>query len=223
MLLQKLRIAHPFEFNRKRRSMEELSKWKVRYADELLKYFVDQFGVLYGDHHLVYNIHSLSHLDNDCRVHGSLESFSAYPFESFLGSIKGLIRSGYSELAQIVCRLSEYDAFDTEPINNKRKEGFSWRTIIPSSKANAFCMLRNGLIVKVTSITDTHIFGQTFLELSNYYTEPIESSKVGVYQSSALNSNITSWQKTLFETSAKKCMVVKLSTKYVIMPLIHQF
>ncbi len=43
-----------------------------------------------------------------------------------------LIRSGYSELAQIVRRLSEYDAFDTEPINNKRKEGFSWPTI-PSS------------------------------------------------------------------------------------------
>lgn len=231
MLLQKLRIAHPFEFHRKRRSMEELSKWKavefrsfllyvgpivlkqvlgkeryehflnlhvairlltsenlteenIRYADELLKYFVDQFEVLYGDHHLVYNIHSLSHLANDCRVHGSLESFSTYPFESFLGSIKGLIRSGYSELAQIARRLSEYDAFETEPINNNRKEGFSWRTIIPSSKANAFCMLRNGLIVKVTSITDTNIFVQTFLELSNYYTEPIESSKVGVYQSS---------------------------------------
>ncbi len=63
-------------------------------------------------------IHSLSHLANDCRVHGSLESFSAYPFESFLGSIKGLIRSGYSELAQIGRRLSEYDAFETEPINN---------------------------------------------------------------------------------------------------------
>jgi hypothetical protein len=91
MLLQKLRIAHPFEFNRKRRSMEELSKWKVRYADELLKYFVDQFGVLYGDHHLVYNIHSLSHLDNDCRVHGSLESFSAYPFESFWVLLKDLL------------------------------------------------------------------------------------------------------------------------------------
>ena len=75
-----------------------------------------------------------------------------------MGSIKGLIRSGYS----IVRKLSEYDAFDTIPINNKQKEGFSWRTIIPSSKANSFCMLRNGLIVKVTSITDTHIFGQTF-------------------------------------------------------------
>jgi hypothetical protein len=100
---------------------ENLTEEKVRYADELLKYFVDQFGVLYGDHHLVYNIHSLSPLANYCRVHGSLESFSAYPFESFLGSIKGLIRSGYSELAQIVRRLSEYDAFDAVPINNKRK------------------------------------------------------------------------------------------------------
>ncbi len=84
-------------------------------------------------------------------------------------------------------------------------------------------MLRNGLIVKVISITDTHVFGQTFLELLNYHTERIESTKVGVYQSSTLNSNRTSWPKALLETSAKKCMVVKLSTIYLIMPLIQQF
>ncbi len=29
MPLQKLRVAHPFKFHRKRRSMEELSKWKA--------------------------------------------------------------------------------------------------------------------------------------------------------------------------------------------------
>jgi hypothetical protein len=118
---------------------ENFTKVKIQYADELLKYFVDQFSILYGENQFFYNVHSISHLANECCiVHGSLESFSSYPFKSFLGSIKGIVRSGYDELTQLTRRLSEYDSFEYEPINNKRKEGFSWRSIILNSKAVFF-------------------------------------------------------------------------------------
>jgi hypothetical protein len=55
---------------------------KIQFEDELFKYFVDQFGILYDDDILVYHLHSLSHLANKCRVHGPLQSFSL--FKSFL-------------------------------------------------------------------------------------------------------------------------------------------
>jgi hypothetical protein len=48
---------------------ENLPEEKILYADEL-KFSANQFDVLYGDHHLVYHIHS--HLANDCRVHGRI-------------------------------------------------------------------------------------------------------------------------------------------------------
>ena len=45
---------------------------------------MNQFGILYGDDIFVYHLHSLSHLANECRVHGPLQSFSL--FKSFLAT-----------------------------------------------------------------------------------------------------------------------------------------
>ncbi|KAM7280951.1 uncharacterized protein ISCGN_006178, partial [Ixodes scapularis] len=54
------------------------------FARDLLRYFVQEFGTLYGAKQLVYNVHTLSHLAEQCLDHGPLDSFSAFPFESFL-------------------------------------------------------------------------------------------------------------------------------------------
>ena len=59
-----------------------------QYAHELLCLFVQEFGKLYGKDMLVYNVHGLVHLAQDVKRFGPLESFSAFPFESFLGRIK---------------------------------------------------------------------------------------------------------------------------------------
>ena len=61
----------------------------INNAGHLLNAFVEEFGQLYGPHTLV---HSLTHLVVDVRQHGSLEEFSAFPYENILHSIKTLIR-----------------------------------------------------------------------------------------------------------------------------------
>ncbi|XP_064463551.1 uncharacterized protein LOC135374544, partial [Ornithodoros turicata] len=77
------------------------------YASRLLKYFVQEMGELYGTTQLVYNTHSLVHLARDCLQHGPLDSFSAFPFESYLGKLKRMLRTTSCPLSQISRRFSE--------------------------------------------------------------------------------------------------------------------
>ncbi|KYN02340.1 hypothetical protein ALC62_06834 [Cyphomyrmex costatus] len=78
-----------------------------QYAQDLLKYFVYEFKTLYGEKNLTYNVHNLIHLSNDVLIYGSLDKFSAFPFENFMQKLKKLIRKSQAPLQQIHCRISE--------------------------------------------------------------------------------------------------------------------
>ena len=77
------------------------------YADNLLKYFVSSFGIIYGKDQLVYNVHSLIHLADDAKKYGALDNVSAFQFESYLGRLKKLVRRPQQPCTQIVRRLLE--------------------------------------------------------------------------------------------------------------------
>lgn len=64
------------------------------YSSQLMKYFVEKTKELYGDHFMVYNIHSMIHLSAEAMKFGCLDACSAFPFENFLGKLKRLVRSG---------------------------------------------------------------------------------------------------------------------------------
>ena len=82
----------------------------VDYAGQLLKSFVAHFGELYGTDQIVYNVHCLVHLADEVNRHGCLDTFSAFPYENYLGKIKKLVRKPEFPLAQLVRRLSEVQA-----------------------------------------------------------------------------------------------------------------
>ena len=54
---------------------------------------------------LGYNIHNLIHISADVERFGPLDSFSAFPFESFLGHLKNWFET--RALPQIIRRVSE--------------------------------------------------------------------------------------------------------------------
>ncbi len=56
---------------------------------------------------LVYNVHSLLHLAENAQNFGSLDSCSAFKFESYLHQVKKMVRSGKNVLAQVANRLEE--------------------------------------------------------------------------------------------------------------------
>ncbi|CAN7942719.1 unnamed protein product, partial [Ixodes hexagonus] len=89
----------------------------VSSADQLLHYFVEQASSerLYGETVHVYNVHGLIHLAQDVRAFGPLDSFSSFPFENYLGSLKKKVRSGSRPLAQVYRRLKERMACTNSP------------------------------------------------------------------------------------------------------------
>ena len=69
--------------------------------------FVKHFGELYGIDRISYNVHALIHLSDEAKLHGPLDKFSAFPFESYLYKLKKLVRKPSNILQQIVQRLAE--------------------------------------------------------------------------------------------------------------------
>ncbi|KAI8794344.1 transposase domain-containing protein [Biomphalaria glabrata] len=55
------------------------------YAQQLLVSFISHSSNLYGPSSVVYNMHAVIHLPEDVKRFGSLDNFSAFPFENFLG------------------------------------------------------------------------------------------------------------------------------------------
>ena len=85
----------------------KLCKSYSKYANDLSKLFVAQFSDFYGSDMLVYKIHNLIHISAYIERFGPLDSFSAFPFESFLGHLKKLVRKPTQALPQIIRRISE--------------------------------------------------------------------------------------------------------------------
>lgn len=81
------------------------------YSSELMTFFVAKTKELYGDHFMVYNIHSMLHLPAEAMNFGTLDACSAFPFENFLGKLKRLIRSGSQPLVQVAKRYVEQANF----------------------------------------------------------------------------------------------------------------
>lgn len=73
----------------------------------------------YGSDSHVYNFHSLVHLSRDVLRLGSLDSFSASIFESYLGSLKRLIQKGSNPLQQVCKRIIE---LRQRPVQISRKK-----------------------------------------------------------------------------------------------------
>jgi hypothetical protein len=63
---------------------------------------------LFGVNHLTFNCHLMTHLVKYVRLFGPLHNFSAFPFESFVGSFCRLVTSTKGSLLQIGRRFAQY-------------------------------------------------------------------------------------------------------------------
>lgn len=97
------------------------------YANTLLRTFISHSAAIYGQKFVVYNIHSLSHLANECEAHGKLDGFSAFQFENKLQSIKASLKSGYKPLKQVAFRDLEKGQIDVILENGENVVVLSWK------------------------------------------------------------------------------------------------
>lgn len=79
----------------------------MEYADNLIKNFIENTKILYGEQFITHNFHGLCHLTDCFKEFGPMDSGSAFPFENFLQFFKRLLRKGDKPLEQVVRRCSE--------------------------------------------------------------------------------------------------------------------
>lgn len=88
-------------------SSEKLCATRLDDAEIMIKKFVSKCKYLLGVDFTTQAVHALIHLSADCREHGTLNHFSAFPFESYQGELRTLLRGYARPLEQLWKRLSE--------------------------------------------------------------------------------------------------------------------
>lgn len=64
-------------------------------AKSYFERYVETFGEIYGIHSIGSNVHLLTHVYDDVKLFGDLNSISAYPFESRLNFFKLRLKQGH--------------------------------------------------------------------------------------------------------------------------------
>ncbi|XP_050434163.1 uncharacterized protein LOC126841626 [Adelges cooleyi] len=76
-------------------------------ALKFLKLFVNNFSILYGEHLVTYNVHSLIHLPRYVLIHGPLDNFSCFRYENYLQELKKSIKCAKYPLQEAFNRIKE--------------------------------------------------------------------------------------------------------------------
>lgn len=128
----------------------------INFAQDLLNNFVKictDRGV-FDKKFVVYNVHNLFHLCDDVKNFGELTNFSAFPFESYLGQLKKLLRAPSNPLQQLIKRLAERDYL--YEYSQKSSEFTPGRQVL---RTNEYKILSSSSItLSKSSINETVIF-----------------------------------------------------------------
>ena len=214
-------------------STEDLFKRLNTYAESLLKYFVNNFGRVYGDEHLSYNVHGLLHLAADAKHLGPLDTFSAFRFENHLGQIKKSIRCSRNPLQQLHRRIYESNAAQIPrqtltavtprfehhegPLPITCCEPQFKEISFPNFKLNCrkacecVCLLKNSNIVTIENICTTNaknlvLIGRKYLSRQMLFKKPCDSSMLDIYK---VNKRLTGPLECFsLDTIAAKCITI---------------
>lgn len=217
------------------------------YAGEILCLFVQQFGHFYGEDMFVYNVHALVHLSEDASNFGILDNFSSFPFESFLGNLKRLVRKPNLALQQVIRRLSEgQNVCPNKPARNsitvkkphrngpvpRQYQGYQQFTEIHfpdcyiSVHQGDNCIMIGENIGLVRNIlaeneeAEKIIVYENYHTSSNFFTYPLQSMDLRVKKVSNLSGqlNVSPAFSIVF-----KCVLLPFHNKHIAFPMIHRF
>ncbi|XP_064474126.1 uncharacterized protein LOC135388473 [Ornithodoros turicata] len=184
----------------------ELSTQYNTYAQDLLNHFIETFRDIYGAEHLVYNVHTLSHLAEDCLTHGALDCFSAFPFENFLGKLKRILRSGNKPLSQISRRLSEgVHVHSAKQVRKQVRIGS--------------CYIVNGSVpVCVDKVNGATVEAHVLNGKSDFFSVPLSLSQIDIYLCSRSTSSRTFALQAI--QRALECVCVPHNDRFVVISML---
>lgn len=216
------------------------------YAKELLRTFIVHSEAIYGEKFIVYNVHSLFHLAEECAEHGELDSFSAFCFENrlksknlfdlFANHLNKLLSEIWKKTVRsvhlsyngnnIILSQRHIDPMETVP-------GIQYKKIIVNNitfklgQQDSCVKTSDGSVMIITNIirrndNSVYIMGHKFHQYEDYYDYPLPSSKLGIVKVSRLSAT-----KNVIELSKiqAKCWLIHIphSESYLSMPLLHTF
>lgn len=210
---------------------------QFRYASRCLKSFVQDFGKIYGVHNLVFNVHNLCHLADDC-IHfkGPLDNYSSFPFESYLGQMKKMLRGTRKPLAQLYKRIQEIENHTSiRWLMNEQKYKMSnlKNNLKLNSRADSLYCIGGDQIVKVISI-DGNTFKASSLILKrdamcsplDFYDAPVKSTDLELYIATGIETSIKEYHLDVLRNGSKQIALPYTNDdeeveEYLIIPLLH--
>lgn len=184
---------------------ETFHKKFIELARDLLLNFVEKFKIMYGDSHLVYNVHNLVHLCNDVELYGKLHNFSAFPFENNMQQVKRMIRKKNKPLQQISNRLFEKSISEVNTIGVVAYPIFKKSNLIQFKNFKINCTDKNKwfltntndiIMFKETKMVNGKYFisGQKLKKQDSFYKNPFNSVNLQIFSSDGILE-----EKSLFE------------------------
>jgi hypothetical protein len=215
------------------------------YSRIVLKQFVERCITIYGRQYLIYNVHSLIHMVDDVERFGTLDTFAAFKFENYLGSLKKTLRSPYKPLQQVGNRLSEkdnrpmlldnvisYNCIKQEHLDGpvppqyvgKQFRNLTWGecNFICNSRADSYCMIQNKTVIFIENILNIAgnimLYGKAFKKYEDFYKKPCPSSNFNIFLVDELSQCFCIIPvKEIY----CKCVCIPFYKKMVILPLAH--
>lgn len=189
--------------------------WKdstnVLLAKSLLDKFVSKTETIYGKEFMVYNVHSLLHISDEVLLHGQLDNFSAFCFESYMARLKNLVMSNSNQLAQVARRLSE-----SNPISVPLEE--SKQLHATSSRSGDNCYLMSSGDICLVTRWEPPIKCKIFRLKQDVCFYPCKSSQLGIFEVGKLTGEVQILKSSL----VRKCMFLKQSNESgYVLPLCH--
>ena len=226
---------------------EELLDGYLHSASSWLDQFVNQYVKYYGNKS-VYSVHAHCHLADDARMFGVLDNFSGFPFESFLGSLKGMVNKSYQVVQQVVRRLSERELSDNFPedrtiLKHQHKCGPEikgrpdllqygsaciGRTHISSDKKDLrdccfmvcdhVCIVRN--ILAADQSGELCVVYSIYDKVEPFFRIPVNSQEVGIHSVSDLSDEVFF---STFDNRWRKCARLPQDDDHaVVIQLLHE-
>ncbi|KAJ1526536.1 hypothetical protein ONE63_008123 [Megalurothrips usitatus] len=225
-------------------SSKSLYAVKSNLAKEFLRMFVSHSARVYGPEFVVYNVHSLIHLAEECDSGCTLDEMSAFKFENRLKSVKETLRSGLHQLQQLARRdvekssnLVKLDSRATHIVLSLKQQrrftglpGSHYKKLKAGSlmlrvgKADGCFSAVNGDIVVLYDIElrqkKVFLIGRKFRCLEDFYAYPIPSSDIGIFKVSDLGKRRLTYR---LKDVNNKCYLMPHGTHFVCVPILHTF
>ncbi|XP_026829221.1 uncharacterized protein LOC113562841 [Ooceraea biroi] len=190
------------------------SSQHLRFAELALQKFILRCKSLYGPTFHTYNVHGLVHLTDDVERLGSLDSFSAFPYENNMSMFRKYCRKLGQPLQQFFNRMAEkrvHDVSDNRQVdssirasmshNNDGSNRLQYRKIqfngisLSTDERDNCCILHDGSICIVCNVVVENnayrLAVKKFLEIhNNFYDVGMESSAFRVYKCATLSNEL---------------------------------